>query len=701
MPDLSEALRRAFNQLSEGAQTSLRPLAAADLFEPLSARLQLAHRNGGTIERPRPHLDGETTPSVAEAFGPFRQVMHAWERDGADETLLTRRFADALEACDVAALLVLLGQRTTSGSVVDGRAFPPARQRLLAAAAQVWNQSEQLTAAARALTKHCGRCDDPFWGESTGDDLKKNRRAEALIAQILDGTTWWNVFVHFQHGLVYEARVESGHGARWSADGDVFIGFVDPFDAGQRRDSANGDEANEQAMETPDLGPLPDRLDRTELQRRYALGQRDFRGADLSGVDLKDLDLRGIDLTGGSLVKAKLYGTNFEGAVLTECDLSQTYLAGTRLSGVLARRAQFRGCRMDGVQWTEADFEGARFDQCNLQKAELTGCSLRKSGLADADLTGARLVNVRAYGAFTERSCWHAASLEKCRFNNGRLAATDFTDARFENCNFEGADLANTNCSGATFRHCEFKDASFNSADLSECGLEGACFDRAAMAAARLEKSRLSHASLGRANLSRANLRHADLSHADLTQSDLSRADLRNANLKGAELDGADLSSADVVETEVDEATSFEAARTIGVDFGTNWSLRQRVLESAHDLTIRHFRRKHRVLGFLWWLLLGCGKRSYLLLLWGIAIVFVFAGLMAIRPESFDFGQAAPTFWDHLQNSLAVFVTLDLAVDKGTDSYGRGVMLVQMLLSYLMLGFMASLFSGIFPSPPE
>ncbi|MFG0334526.1 MAG: pentapeptide repeat-containing protein, partial [Maioricimonas sp. JB049] len=681
MPDLSEVLRRAFRQLPEGTQTTLRPLVAAGLLDALAQRLLLVHRNGGNLDRPRPHFDGETTPPLGEAFGLFRQAMQAWETNGADDRAATGPFIDAFEKCNVPAVLVLLGQRTTSGSVVDGRAFPPAREKLVAAAAEVWEGNEQLSAAARALSKHCARCDDPFWGALDGNDELKNSRAQECVTQILDGTTWWNVFVHFQHGLVYEARVETGHGARWTADGQVFIGFVDPFDASQRLDGAREDADASSVDAVVDFGPLPDRPDRHELQRRYALGQRDFRGADLSGADLKDLDLQGIDLTGGSLVKAKLFGTNLEGAILTECDLSGTYLAGTRLSDTIARRAQFHGCRMDGVKWRNVDFEGARLDRCNLRKAELISCSLRKAGLADADLAEARLVDVRAYGAFTEGSCWHAASLEKCRFNNGRIAGTDFSNARFENCSFEGADLANSNCTVARFVQCEFKDASFDSADLSECSLEHACFDRAAMAGARLEKSCLSHASLGRANLSRANLRDADLSHARLVQADLSRADLRSANLRGAELDGADLSSADVVETEVDETTSFEAARTIGVDFGTNWSLRQRVLESAHDLTIRHFRRKHPVLGFMWWLMLGCGKRSYLLLVWGIAVVVMFAGLMAVRPESFDFGQAAPTFWDHMQNSPAVFVTLDLAVDKGTDGYGRGVMLVQMLLS--------------------
>ena len=37
------------------------------------------------------------------------------------------------------------------------------------------------------------------------------------------------------------------------------------------------------------------------------------------------------------------------------------------------------------------------------------------------------------------------------------------------------------------------------------------------------------------------------------------------------------------------------------------------------------------------------------------------------------------------------------AMVPGIDNYGRYVLLAEMLLSYLMLGFLASLFSSIFP----
>jgi len=313
-------------------------------------------------------------------------------------------------------------------------------------------------------------------------------------------------------------------------------------------------------------------------------------------------------------------------------------------------------------------------------------------------------VNNRMYGVGTEGANFHGASFQHCKFNNGRLGNTDFSEASFERCRFESADLTGATCVSTQFQSCEFIDADFGNANLSEAKLRSARLDRSNLNGARLDGADLEDADLSRANLSRAKLEKAKLCRANLTQADLTRADLRSANLAGATLDRADLSSADVVDTVVDEYTSFEAAKTTGVDFGTNWTLRQQVLDSAHNLTIQQFCRKKPVLGFFWWALLGCGKRNSLLLVWGIVIVFIFAGLMAAQPSSFDFGQADPaqvSFLDHLRNSMAVFVTLDLAVDKGVDDYGKGVMLVQMLLSYLMLGFMASLFSSIFPNPPE
>jgi hypothetical protein len=86
--------------------------------------------------------------------------------------------------------------------------------------------------AARALDKHVGRSATEWWAPVAGPADVRNERARSVVESILAGATWWNVFGHFQHELVYEARLPSGHGARWRLDPLRFVGFLEPFEAG-------------------------------------------------------------------------------------------------------------------------------------------------------------------------------------------------------------------------------------------------------------------------------------------------------------------------------------------------------------------------------------------------------------------------------------------------------------------------------------
>ena len=696
MTELIDVLRAAESKLSQDAKEMLSPLFVEERLALFADRLLHVHRSEGMLTRHPPTLDDESTPESVGCYAHFRVAIQSWESDNVDAA--ADQFVVACEQSETRELLSILGQRTTPGSLVDQRAFPPGAEQLIQSASSPNTEGEELSNAARALAKHASRQRDEYWKQPSGSPTEQNEVALGLVQRMRSEMTWWNIFEHFQHGPIYEIRIPSGHGARWSNDGSTFIGFVDPFDSSARLDSHS---ENRDAVESKDFPPLPEHLDRDELVRRFEQGQRDFTGADLSAADLQNLTLGGIILRNANLRKAKLFGTSFKGADLTESDLSGTYLAKAELSGAKARRTNFHGCRMDGVSWDDVDLQSARLTEVNLRNATLNSCVMKSAGLKDADLTNLTLHNVRLYGIFAEETCWHGAQLTECRLNNGRLAKADLAEARFERCRFESANLSGATCQASHFERCDFVEADLSGADFTDCHLEQGRFERTNLSGTRLEGTRMANSQAVRANFSRANLNKADLSGSNLSQADLYRADLRNATLNGTILEGADLSSADVVDTHVNEATVFTAAKTTGVDFGTNWSLRQQVLDSAHELTIQHFRRKHPILGFLWWTMLGCGRHPSLLLAWGVVIVVTFAGLMSAQPLSFDFGHPANSFLDHLQNSLAVFVTLDLAVDKGTDTFGRAVMLIEMLLSYLMLGFMASLFSGIFPSPPE
>jgi hypothetical protein len=226
---LRDALAACASVVPEEFRTSCGRLFEPDLLDRLADRLLRLYREGIPPQPPLPHFPAERTPPSAKAFAPFAEALRVWESGGPEPI---RALAGALTDAGCAGLLVILGQRWTPASLTDARALPPPRATLLAAADRAYRLRDALSAAARALAKHVHRSPDRFWGRAVGSTALQNRAARAVVERILDGATWWNFFVHPQHGTVYEARLPSGHGARWSADGTQFIGFLEPFDPG-------------------------------------------------------------------------------------------------------------------------------------------------------------------------------------------------------------------------------------------------------------------------------------------------------------------------------------------------------------------------------------------------------------------------------------------------------------------------------------
>ena len=123
--------------------------------------------------------------------------------------------------------LNILGQRLTSASIRDENAIPPLRNLLIEACEKPFN--DEITTAQRAWEKHVGRMDDQFWGEVKGNNQQKQQMVMKKINNILDNKTWWNVFFHYKHELVFEIREKEGHGIRWSHGGKQLIGFLEFF----------------------------------------------------------------------------------------------------------------------------------------------------------------------------------------------------------------------------------------------------------------------------------------------------------------------------------------------------------------------------------------------------------------------------------------------------------------------------------------
>jgi hypothetical protein len=233
MHPLLDTLRACVPLLPAPFVAEHRRLFAEEHLARLAARLLDFHRHGVPKEQPPPHFAAECTPPLDEAFAPFRAPLEAWAvAPNEPAPAVVRKLADAFVAAGCAHLLLLLGQRRTPASLTDAQAIPPLRAELLASAEALHSPADGLTVAARALTKHIHRSPGEFWGTVGGTVADKNPAACAVLERILDEQTWWNVFDHFQHEAVYEARVPSGHGARWAEGGAEFIGFLEPFLAG-------------------------------------------------------------------------------------------------------------------------------------------------------------------------------------------------------------------------------------------------------------------------------------------------------------------------------------------------------------------------------------------------------------------------------------------------------------------------------------
>ncbi|HCN48156.1 MAG TPA: hypothetical protein DIT10_03550 [Chryseobacterium sp.] len=175
--------------------------------------------NDHTLECDLPFFNEEIKIDRAESFQKFITVLESHDSDSVK--------AEMLEAIPFEQWLNVLGQRLTSASIRDEKAVPPLKSMLIKACEEPFNS--EITIAQRAWEKHIGRMDDDFWGEIKGNNLQKQEKVMAKIHYILDHTTWWNVFFHYKHELVFEVREKEGHGIRWSHGGTKLIGFLEKF----------------------------------------------------------------------------------------------------------------------------------------------------------------------------------------------------------------------------------------------------------------------------------------------------------------------------------------------------------------------------------------------------------------------------------------------------------------------------------------
>ncbi len=191
-------------------------------LEKLAAQLSIFYIDGITEVRPKPWFDEEIIPSITHSFLAFQPWLNTVDKNcSLEESVLL------FEQIPIADVLLILGQRLTSASIRDEQAIPPTAKVLLHSAMLPFNS--QIKVATRAWEKHIGRSSETFWGSITGSPIQKEETVTNLLSTMIQKHTWWNIFYHYKHKLVFELRVASGHGIRWNHTGTEFIGFLEPF----------------------------------------------------------------------------------------------------------------------------------------------------------------------------------------------------------------------------------------------------------------------------------------------------------------------------------------------------------------------------------------------------------------------------------------------------------------------------------------
>lgn len=202
---------------SDGWKEKYHAMLAPEHLESLSKNIY--NFQNKTLDLDLPYFNEEVKINRNESFEKF---IHIIENKNYNEYKTKQ-----LEEIPFEDWLNILGQRLTSASLRDENAIPPLKNLLIDACEKPFNN--EITIAQRAWEKHVGRMDNQFWGEVKGNNQQKQQIVMEKINYILDNKTWWNVFFHYKHELVYEIREKGGHGIRWSHGGKYLIGFLEVF----------------------------------------------------------------------------------------------------------------------------------------------------------------------------------------------------------------------------------------------------------------------------------------------------------------------------------------------------------------------------------------------------------------------------------------------------------------------------------------
>lgn len=303
----------------------------------------------------------------------------------------------------------------------------------------------------------------------------------------------------------------------------------------------------------------------------------------------------------------------------------------------------------------DGDLVGAQLANTNLAGVNLSGRDLTGADLSGADLTESKLIG----------TCLRDTMLMEATLDKAQVLGADLT----------GADLSNAHAYSVMFGQSDLTDAVLFNAALND--------------------ATFAHANLTGADLRTANLEEARLREADLTGADFSRARMKGADLTLANVDHAVFRDTDLSRSRVKAVEGYSTADWIGIDildadFAGAYMVRRTIMDQNYLYEFQHKSRLNSFIYKLWSITSDCGRSFGRWAFWTALIAILFA--VAYGFVDIDYGEYE-TGLSPLYYSVVTMTTLGYGDVLPASTGGQIVAMIQVVLGYVMLGGVLSIFA--------
>lgn len=262
----------------------------------------------------------------------------------------------------------------------------------------------------------------------------------------------------------------------------------------------------------------------------------------------------------------------------------------------------------------------------------------------------------------------------------------------------------------------DFTNINLNRNDFSGYDLVSADFSGSSLVRTKFCKAQLFGAKFRGANLLSVDFQGAQLMNADLSTSNANGVDFRNSFLLGSSLENSSL-----VNCKYNRWAIFRGIRLNGC-YGNQsfmrFALDQSFIEEFRGETaarplITTDEKFHSIkqsfafaktapspvskpkwyLYLLWSISSDCGRSFFLWLIWSLLIAMSFGLIYALNPELIEVTQREPSVVTPYYFSIVTFTTLGFGDVLPKNIYGEIILTAEVVLGYVMLGGLISIFS--------